>query len=55
MSSLAWLIIIVLILTVLGSLTLLFITTKFYWGERGAPPLSREQRRILREQKEKES
>jgi hypothetical protein len=51
MSSFAWTIILVLLLTGLGTLTLVFITVKFYWGERGTPPLTGEQRRL---QKEKE-
>lgn len=53
MSNLVILILIVGILTVLGTLTLVFITTKYYWGERGRPPLSREERRRLREESEK--
>lgn len=40
-----------LILTGLGVLTLLLITVKYYWGERGTPPLTGEARRL---QKEKE-
>jgi len=40
MSSYAWVVILVLLLTVLGSVTLLFITVKYYWGERGTPPLT---------------
>lgn len=50
MSSLAWVIILVLLLTVLGSLTLLFITVKYYWGERGTPPLSGAARMAQREE-----
>ena len=42
---------IVLLLTLLGSLTLLLITVKYYWGSRGTPPLSGEQKR---RQKQKE-
>jgi hypothetical protein len=49
MSNFAWLIVIVLILTVLGSATLIITTLKYYWGERGRPPLSREERRRQRE------
>lgn len=41
--------ILVLLLTLLGSLTLLFITVKYYWGERGKPPLTGAQRRKQRE------
>lgn len=40
----------VLILTLLGSLTLVFITVKFYWGERGKPPLTGERRRQKKEE-----
>lgn len=38
------------LLTLLGSLALLFVTVKFYWGERGAPPLRGEERRRQKEQ-----
>ena len=38
-------IIIVLILTLLGTLTLVSITVKYYWGERGKPPITGEERR----------
>ncbi len=51
MSSFAWIIVLTLILTGLGVLTLLLITVKYYWGERGTPPLKGEARRL---QKEKE-
>lgn len=50
MSSFAWMIILVLILTLLGTATLVFITVKFYWGERGKPPLTGEERRRQREE-----
>jgi hypothetical protein len=36
------------ILTAVGTAALLLITLKYYWGERGSPPLKREQRRIAR-------
>lgn len=49
MSSMAWLIFLVFLLTVAGSLTLVFITVKYYWGERGTPPLTGEARRQQRE------
>lgn len=42
---------IVLALTALGVSTLLFITVKYYWGERGTPPLSAAERKLLREEK----
>lgn len=50
MSSFAWMIIIVLALTLLGTLTLVFITVKYYWGERGKPPLTGEERRRQKEE-----
>jgi hypothetical protein len=45
MSSVAWLVVLVSLLTLLGSATLLFITVKYYWGERGTPPLTGDERR----------
>lgn len=45
MSSFAWIFVLVLTLTVLGSSALLFVTIKYYWGERGKPPLTGEERR----------
>jgi hypothetical protein len=45
MSSFAWIIILTLILTALGTLVLLLITLKYYWGVRGTPPLTGEARR----------
>ena len=50
MSSFAWIIILTLILTALGTLVLLVITVKYYWGERGTPPLTGEQRRRQKEE-----
>jgi hypothetical protein len=50
MSNFAWIIFIVLILTALGSLTLILITVKYYWGIRGAPPLTGEARRRQKEE-----
>jgi hypothetical protein len=43
-------IIIVLILTLLGTLTLVSITVKYYWGERGKPPIVGAQRRQQKEE-----
>lgn len=43
-------ILLVLLLTVLGTLTLVFITVMYYWGERGAPPPTGEERRQQREE-----
>lgn len=50
MSSFAWMIFLVLLLTVLGTLALLLTTIKFYWGERGKPPITGEERRLQREE-----
>lgn len=50
MSSFAWLIVLVGLLTLVGSLTLVFITVRYYWGERGTPPLVGEERRRQREE-----
>ncbi len=38
-----------LMLTILGSTALLLVTLKYYWGERGTPPLEGEAKRIARE------
>lgn len=51
MSNYLLMILIVLALTVLGVSTLLFITVKYYWGERGTPPLSAAERKRLREER----
>jgi hypothetical protein len=45
MSSFGWILALVIMLTLLGTLTLVFITVNFYWGERGAPPLTGEERK----------
>ena len=50
MSSFAWIIIIVLMLTLVGTTTLALITLKYYWGERGQPPLTGEERRLQKEE-----
>ena len=50
MSNFAWMIIIVLILTALGSLVLALVTIKFYWGDRGTPPPSGNTRHQQREE-----
>ena len=50
MSNLAWMILIVVLLTILGATILAFITVKYYWGERGTPPPRGEQRRRLKEE-----
>ena len=50
MSNFAWMITITLILTLVGSGTLIIITVKYYWGERGRPPLTGEEKRRQREE-----
>ena len=40
--------IVVLMLTGLGTATLVFITVKYYWGERGTPPPTGAERRRQR-------
>lgn len=50
MSNFAWIIIITLVLTLLGTLTLALITVKYYWGERGKPPTSGAMRRQQKEE-----
>ena len=50
MSSFSWILALVLLLTLLGTLTLVFITVNYYWGERGGPPLTGEERRRQREE-----
>lgn len=49
MSSMAWLFVLVGALTLLGSAALFFSTVKYYWGERGRPPLTGEERRRQKE------
>lgn len=43
-------IVLTLVLTVLGTLVLLLITVKYYWGARGTPPLTGEERRRQKEE-----
>ena len=50
MSSFGWMLTIVLLLTLAGSGTLLFITVKYYWGERGRPPVTGDERRMQKEE-----
>ena len=50
MSPFAWIIIVVLLLTLVGTATLALITLKYYWGERGTPPLTGEERRRQKEE-----
>lgn len=51
MSNGLWIFVICFVLTLLGSLALLLVTVKYYWGARGTPPLTGEQKQ---RQKEKE-
>ena len=50
MSPATLIILLVLLLTLLGSAVLLFITVKYYWGERGRPPATGEARRKQKEE-----
>lgn len=50
MSSFAWMMTIVLLLTLAGSGALLFITVRYYWGERGRPPVTGDARRMQKEE-----
>lgn len=50
MSSFAWIITLVLVLTVLGSLVLGLVTIRYYWGDRGRAPLTGEERRRQHEE-----
>ena len=50
MSSFAWVIVLVLILTLVGTSILVFTTVKYYWGTRGTPPITWKERRKQREE-----
>ena len=50
MSPFWWILILVGALTILGSGALLVVTVKYYWGERGAPPISGAERKRQHEQ-----
>jgi hypothetical protein len=50
-NSIVGILLIVALLTLIGSLALAFFAYEYYWGERGSPPLTGEARRL---QKEKE-
>ncbi len=50
MSSFGWIITIVLILTLVGSAALAFVTVKYYWGARGKPPLTGAEKRRQKEE-----
>lgn len=45
MSNLTLVLLVVLALTLLGSGALFFVTVKYYWADRGHPPLTGEERR----------
>ena len=49
MSGVVGIIIIVGLLTLIGSLALGIFAYRYYWGERGAPPLTGESRRLQKE------
>ena len=51
MSNFVWILILVGVLTLIGCATLLFITLRYYWGDRGTPPATGE---LRRQQKEEE-
>jgi hypothetical protein len=50
MSSFAWFVILAITLTLIGSGTLLWITVKYYWADRGEPPATGERRRRQKEE-----
>ena len=50
MSPIWSILIVVGALTILGSAALLFVTVKYYWGERGAPPITGDERKRQRTQ-----
>ena len=50
MTSLFWIIVIILLATVVGLLALILPIYAFYWGERGKPLPTREERKRLREE-----
>jgi flagellar basal body-associated protein FliL len=49
MSGLVLLLVLVGLLTLVGSAALFFVTYKYYWGERGTPPLTGAERRRQKE------
>jgi hypothetical protein len=50
LSNFAWILIIVGVLTLVGGGALLIVTFKYYWGERGTPPVTVEPRRRQKEE-----
>lgn len=49
MNGFASVVFLVILLTIVGSAALIFITVKFYWGDRGTPPLTGDAKREQRE------
>ena len=50
MNSFSGVILIVMALAIAGSLTLAFVTIKYYWAGRGTPPLTGDARRRQRDE-----
>lgn len=50
MSSFFWIIALVGVLTLIGSGLLVFVTVRYYWGDRGTRPLTGEARRLQKEE-----
>jgi len=50
MSGFLWIFVLVGLLTFLGSTALFVVTIKYYWGERGTPPLTGNERRKQKEE-----
>lgn len=50
MHSLFWIIAVAGVLTLIGSAVLVFITVRYYWGDRGTRPLTGEARRLQKEE-----
>lgn len=50
MSNNLWILVICFILTLTGSVALLLVTVKYYWGARGTPPLTGAQKRRQKEE-----
>jgi hypothetical protein len=49
MSNLAWLIILVLLLTLVGTLALGLTAKYYYWGPRGTPPPKKEREKAKKD------
>ena len=50
MTNFGWILLITILAGLVGTLVLVFITVKYYWGERGTPPPTGKRRRELREE-----